>query len=117
MFEILNREKSKESVPGLVQLLCVVLGFSTLLLFQVLGKVFHGTNIISLAFHIYISALIVFLFIIFNSISAPHHHGHEGHHGHHGKKNDVSHCLEMLNQTSILSNHISNLPPSFKSSV
>jgi len=83
VFEILEREKSKESVPGLVQLLCVVLGFSTLLLVQVL---------------------------------APHHHGDEGHHG---KKNDVSHCLKVLNfnDTSILSNHISTLPSSFQSSV
>ena len=39
VFEILEREKSKEYVPGLVKLLFVVLGFSTLLLVQLLGKV------------------------------------------------------------------------------
>ena len=41
VFEILEREKSKEYVPGLVKLLFVVLGFSTLLLVQLLGKVFY----------------------------------------------------------------------------
>ena len=46
--------------------------------------------------------------------SAPHHHGDEGHHG---KKNDVSHCLKVLNDTSILSNYISTLPSSVQSSV
>ena len=38
VFEILEREKSKEYVPGLVKLLFVVLGFSTLLLVQLLCK-------------------------------------------------------------------------------
>ena len=38
VFEILQREKSKEKVPGLVQLVCIILGFSTLMLVEVFGK-------------------------------------------------------------------------------
>ena len=38
VFEILEREKSKVKVPGLVQLFCVVLGFSAMMMFEILGK-------------------------------------------------------------------------------
>ena len=38
VFEVLQREKSKEKVPGLVQLFCVMLGFSALMLVEILGK-------------------------------------------------------------------------------
>ena len=38
VFEVLQREKSKEKVPGLVQLLCVILGFSALMLVEIFGK-------------------------------------------------------------------------------
>ena len=38
VFEILEREKSKEHVPGLLQLLFVILGFTTLLLVTILSK-------------------------------------------------------------------------------
>ena len=38
VFEILQREKSKEKVLGLVQLVCIILGFSTLMLVEVFGK-------------------------------------------------------------------------------
>ena len=38
VFEILQREKSKEKVPGLVQLVCIILGFSTLMLEEVFDK-------------------------------------------------------------------------------
>ena len=38
VFEVLQREKSKEKVPGLVQLLCVILGFTTLMMVEIFGK-------------------------------------------------------------------------------
>ena len=38
VFEVLQREKSKEKVPGMVQLLCVILGFSALMLVEILGS-------------------------------------------------------------------------------
>ena len=38
VFEILEREKAKVKVPGLVQLLCVVIGFSTLMMVEILCK-------------------------------------------------------------------------------
>ena len=37
VFEIIEREKYKQKVPGLVQLLCVILGFSSLMLVEILG--------------------------------------------------------------------------------
>ena len=37
VFEIIEREKYKKKVPGLVQLLCVILGFSSLMLVEILG--------------------------------------------------------------------------------
>ena len=37
VFEILEREKTKEKVPGLVQLLFVIIGFSTLMMVEILG--------------------------------------------------------------------------------
>ena len=38
VFEILEREKSKDKVPGLIQLLCVVIGFSVLMMVEILCK-------------------------------------------------------------------------------
>ena len=38
VFEVLQRERSKEKVPGMAQLACVILGFSTLMLVEILGK-------------------------------------------------------------------------------
>ena len=38
VFEVLQREKSKEKVPGLLQLLCVIVGFSALMMVEILGK-------------------------------------------------------------------------------
>ena len=38
VFEVLQRERSKETVPGMAQLACVILGFSTLMLVEILGK-------------------------------------------------------------------------------
>ena len=37
MFEILEREKSKKEVSGLIQLLAIVIGFSTMLMLEILG--------------------------------------------------------------------------------
>ena len=37
MFEIIQREKTKEKVPGLAQLLFILLGFGTILLFTRYG--------------------------------------------------------------------------------
>lgn len=42
VFEVLQREKSKEKVPGLVQLFCVMLGFSALMLVEILAPHEHG---------------------------------------------------------------------------
>merc|ERR1712045_451906 len=42
VFEILEREKSKEHVSGLVQLLFVILGFATLLMVTILIPEHHG---------------------------------------------------------------------------
>ena len=39
MFEILNRERAK-NVPGILQLLGVMLGFGVLLLIEIFGKIF-----------------------------------------------------------------------------
>merc|ERR1712241_1588591 len=36
VFEILEREKAKVKVPGLVQFFCVVLGFSTMMMLEIL---------------------------------------------------------------------------------
>ena len=38
VFEIIEREKCKQKVPGLVQLLCVILGFASLMLVEILGE-------------------------------------------------------------------------------
>ena len=38
VFEVLQREKCKEKVPGLVQLFCVILGFSALMMVEILGR-------------------------------------------------------------------------------
>lgn len=38
VFEILEREKSKVKVPGLVQLVFVILGFCAIMLVEILGK-------------------------------------------------------------------------------
>lgn len=38
VFEVLQREKCKEKVPGMAQLTCVILGFSALMLVEILGK-------------------------------------------------------------------------------
>ena len=38
VFEILEREKSKVKVPGLVQLFCVVVGFTVIMLVEVFSK-------------------------------------------------------------------------------
>ena len=38
VFEVLQREKSKEKVPGMAQLACVILGFSTLMLVEIFGN-------------------------------------------------------------------------------
>lgn len=42
VFEIIEREKYKQKVPGLVQLLCVILGFSSLMLVEILATHDHG---------------------------------------------------------------------------
>lgn len=41
VFEVLQREKSKETVPGLIQLFCVVLGFLTIMSVELLGKLLN----------------------------------------------------------------------------
>ena len=38
VFEILEREKAKVKVPGLVQFFCVVLGFSTIMMLEILSR-------------------------------------------------------------------------------
>ena len=38
VFEVLQREKCKEKVPGMAQLTCVILGFSVLMLVEILGE-------------------------------------------------------------------------------
>ena len=38
VFEILEREKSKVKVPGLVQLFCVILGFCAIMLVEIEGE-------------------------------------------------------------------------------
>ena len=38
VFEVLQREKSKEDVPGLMQLVCIIIGFSALMMVEILGK-------------------------------------------------------------------------------
>jgi len=42
VFEILEREKTKEKVPGLIQLLCVIIGFSVLMMVEILSPDDHG---------------------------------------------------------------------------
>ena len=38
VFEVLQREKGKEKVSGMAQLLCVILGFSVLMMVEIIGK-------------------------------------------------------------------------------
>merc|ERR1712126_778050 len=44
VFEILEREKSKKDVPGLLQLVFVILGFSTLMMVEIFASHNHGIN-------------------------------------------------------------------------
>ena len=105
-------------MPGLVQLLCVILGFSTLLLVQVLGKEYGFI----LACIVVVNYIFLYQFqihsirdtgsdIIFFVFLAPHHHGEENEH----KKDDVAYCLKILNDTTVLSNKVSILPSTFHS--
>ena len=98
VFEILQREKCKEKVPGMLQLFCVIIGFLVIMCLDITGygkiMIFHyrlgNWNNLDWMCTAY-SICLLFLFLV------PHDHEHE--HGHEGHEHHISAANESENTT------------------
>ena len=86
VFEILQREKCKEKVPGMLQLFCVIIGFLVIMCLDITG---YDNNIsfLDLLIEIRLNASSIFSLLVI-PILVPHDHEHD--HGHEGHEHYVS---------------------------